>query len=391
MRRFLLLLLFVVPLTLVAQDADSTLTSENPLHPLPQLRELRNDTTLSTKEKLKKSGNILKRFIKAFDEYDTTYIEPNKYNWTVMMQGTTTAENFAMRDTEGLSRLSFGSRPGFKIGPYLGWRFIFLGYTFDVTTIGKQKTSKTEFELSLYSSMLGADLFYRKTGTDFTLRKAVGFTDTFGHSIDMSSYYGNQLNGIGVSMIGANVYYIVDHNHFSLPAAFSQSTVQRRSAGSWKFGLSVTQHNVDVDYQMLEAQIPPLQGNNPFHTAKMKYTDYSLSAGYAYNWVFSKNWLLSCDLAPSLGYKRTHRSLWLEDELQEHTPAEEMLKRFFVSRGNLNFNVTGRFGVVWNNSHHYAGLSLILHNFNYRYDELSMHNTFFTLNLYTGINFMRKK
>ncbi len=358
------------------------------MHPVPQLRQLRNDSTMTTREKLRESRNIFVRFFKAFDEYDTTYIEPNRYNWTVMMQGTTTSENFTLSDKQGLSRLSFGSRPGMKVGPYLGWRFIFLGYTIDVTTLGKQKSSKTEFELSLYSSMLGADLFYRRTGNDFTLRRAI--TGQQAPSLDLSPYYGQQMDGIHVSMTGANVYYIANHRHFSLPAAFSQSTVQRRSAGSWKFGLSITKHDIDIDCQRLEDQLPPLQGSNPFQTAKLDYMDYSLSAGYAYNWVFSRNWLLSIDLAPALGYKRTHRSLWLDEELiSPDSPL--FMQRFFLSRGNVNFNITGRFGIVWNNSHHYAGLSLIAHNFNYRYNDLSMHNTFFTLNLYTGLNFMRKK
>lgn len=382
---YIILLFVSLTLTCTAQDSDA-------LHPVPQLRQLRSDSTLTRGEKLRESRNIFIRFIKAFDEYDTTYIEPNLYNWTVMLQGTTTNESFSLTDRQGLSRLAFGSRPGMKIGPYLGWRFIFLGYTIDVTTIGRQKSSKTEFELSLYSSMLGADLFYRRTGTDFNLRRAIGFEQGNGQPLDLFPHYGQQMDGIRVSITGANVYYIANHRQFSLPAAFSQSTVQRRSAGSWKFGLSVTRHNINVDYQRLEDQMPELQGCNPFQTAKMDYMDYSLSAGYAYNWVFHRNWLFSIDLAPALGYKRTHRSLWLDDPTVSLTPTtSELMHRFFVSRGNVNFNVTGRLGLVWNNAHHYAGLSLIAHNFNYRYNDLSMHNSFFTLNLYTGINFMRKK
>lgn len=360
------------------------------LHPVSQLRQLHADSTLNTREKLRESRNIFVRFIKAFDEYDTLYIEPNRYNWTVMMQGTTTSEKFALRDKTNLSTLSFGSRPGMKIGPYLGWRFIFFGYTFDVTTIGKQKSSKTEFELSLYSSMLGADLFYRRTGNDFTLRRANGLKNN-DHPIDLSSYYGTQMEGIHVSMTGANVYYIANHRHFSLPAAFSQSTVQRRSAGSWKFGLGITKHSIDIDCQRLEQQLPEMQGANPFQTAKMDFMDYSFSVGYAYNWVFRRNWLLSIDVAPSIGYKRTHRSLWVEDNEESINLPNELMRNFFISRGNVNFDVTGRFGIVWNNAHHYAGLSLIAHHFNYRYKDLSMRNAFFTLNLYTGLNFMRKR
>ena len=342
-------------------------------------REIKNDSNLNLGQKIRHSGGLIKRFIKAFDEYDTTYIEPNKYHMTVMLQGTGNAEWFSLKGEESGHRMSFTSRPGYKIGPYLGWHWIFLGYTIDVSTIGGTQTKKTETEFSLYSSMLGCDLFYRKTGSDFTMRRATGYDQ------DLRPYYGSAFDGIKVSLIGLNAYYIANHKHFSLPAAFSQSTRQLRSAGSWKFGFSITRHDISIDYQKLNEQIPGGMSQD-MQVTKMKYMDYSLSAGYAYNWVFRKDWLLSIDIAPSLGYKRTSRSIWSK------MPEENArLYQAFYERGNINVNVTGRLGIVWNNSRNYAGASLIMHNFNYRHKELSMHNAFLSFNVYTGLNFLRQK
>lgn len=372
----------------VVEKSDSTY---NPLRPMPAIRELTRDTTMTFKQKMKETRNIFTKFIKAFDEYDTTYIEPNRYHMTAMLQGTGLAEWFSLRGEESRNRLFFTSRPGYKIGPYLGWHWIFLGYTVDVSTLGREKSKKTEMELSLYSSMLGADLLYRKTGSDFTLRSAKGYDQ------DLSQYRGTAFDGIKVSVIGLNAYYILNHRHFSLPAAFSQSTRQLRSAGSWKFGFSVTRHNIDIDYDKLNDQIPGGMSSE-MQIAKMKYMDYSLSAGYAYNWVFKKDWLFSIDFAPAVGYKRTSRSVWKNaenDNSPESNELQETVKdriyKVMFDRGNFNFNVTGRIGLVWNNSRNYAGASLILHNFNYRHRELSMHNTFITLNVYTGLNFWKQK
>lgn len=356
--------------------------SLNPLHPISAFASLRKDTTLNMRQKLRASKNIFVRFFKAFDEYDTTYIEPNRYHMTAMLQGTSTAEWFALRGAESRQRLSFTSRPGYKVGPYLGWHWIFFGYGVDLSTLGRHKISKTEFELSLYSSLLGCDLLYRKTGSDFTLRGGTGYDQ------NLSQYRGMEFDGINISMVGLNAYYIQNHRHFSLPAAFSQSTRQLRSAGTWKFGFSVTRHNIRIDYEKLNEQIPGGISQD-MQVDKMKYMDYSLSAGYAYNWVPTKNLLISIDLAPSIGYKRTSRSVWQRDELSQDK--ESPFYRSLYHRGNVNFNVTGRLGVVWNNARNYVGSSLVLHNFNYRYKELSMHNTFITFNLYTGMNFLRKK
>ena len=40
------------------------------------------------KTKVKHTGSLLYRFVKSFDDYDTTYISPNYYNYTTMLQNT---------------------------------------------------------------------------------------------------------------------------------------------------------------------------------------------------------------------------------------------------------------------------------------------------------------
>lgn len=55
---------------------------------------------------------------------------------------------------------------GMKLGIYFGWRWIFLGYTFDIEDLfgkNKNKAEKTEMSLNIYSSKFGVDLYYRKT------------------------------------------------------------------------------------------------------------------------------------------------------------------------------------------------------------------------------------
>ena len=54
----------------------------------PDSLHFSNDERLArlqnVKRKVKHAGGILFRFIKSFDDYDTTYISPNYYNFTVM-------------------------------------------------------------------------------------------------------------------------------------------------------------------------------------------------------------------------------------------------------------------------------------------------------------------
>ena len=352
--------------------------------PNPQIPYTETDSipSFQTDTARQEKGNIFKRFFRAFNAIDTTYITPNKYNWAFMLQNTNSYEIYTLHSRELDQKLSFSPKPAIKIGPYLGWRWIFLGYTFEVSSLGKgHQSQKTEFELSLYRSMLGCDLIYRRTGDDFRLRKA----DGLGQAAEAAE--GSSCHGINVKVTGINAYYIFNHKRFSYPAAFAQSTVQRRSCGSWKVGLSYTEHALNFNYNALPAELTHNTGHElsqDFRINDLKYTDISVSCGYAYNWVFKRNWLFCISVAPAIGYKKTHT-----DIEQESNPLIPFLPSFNLN--NFNIDATGRLGLVWNTTKYFGGLSLIIHNYNYRHKRLSISNTFGTLNLYIGLNFNKRK
>ena len=168
---------------------------------------------------IEKKRNIFKRFVDAFNAMDTTYITPNRYNWAFMLQNTNGFENYKLYSRERDQQLVFSPKPAFRFGPYLGWRWIFLGYTFEAGSLGNSQTRTTEFEFSLYSAMLGCDLIYRRTGNNFKIRKVKGFGE------EAESVEGMDCHGINVKVTGINAYYIFNHKRFSYPAAFAQSTV----------------------------------------------------------------------------------------------------------------------------------------------------------------------
>ena len=205
---------------------------------------------------------------------------------------------------------------------------------------------------------------------------------------------GTSCKGINVKVTGINAYYVFNHKRFSYPAAFAQSTVQRKSCGTWKVGLSCTQHELDFNYKGLPEELThdeTYQLSPEFMFDKLKYTDLSFSVGYAYNWVFKRNFLLCASISPAIGYKITHIDPISESE-NESTLGTEVTNPFFpIHLNDFNFDVIGRLGLVWNNTKYFAGLSLIIHNYNYRHRKLSINNTFGTLNFYIGLNFNKRK
>ena len=105
-----------------------------------------------------------------------------------------------------------------------------------------------------------------------------------------------------------NVYYIFNHKRFSYPAAYGQSTVQKKSCGTWKLGFIYSHQALDFDYSRLPSSLIT-GGNNgvglydELKFNEINYYDYSINFGYAYNWVFAPNLLCSVSIAPAVGYK----------------------------------------------------------------------------------------
>ena len=320
------------------------------------------------------TGRKIRKVGKEFNAVDTTFISPNLYNLAFMLEHSSWYEYYRLgsNSNNGEQSISFSPNANFKLGVYFGWRWIFLGYSFDVKDLfggHKNKAKKTEMALNLYSSKFGVDLYWRKTGSDFKIRSYNGFQlNTPTKNMDF--------NGFQSKIKGLNAYWIFNYKRFSYPAAYSQSTNQRKSAGSLMAGFSYSQHNISFDYGKLPTEMRD-QLHNALLFKKVKYSDYSLCLGYGYNWVFAKNWVSNLSLLPAIAYKKSK----INDTPQPHT---HWIK-------DINFDLITRASIVYNNSKYFAGAALVMHTYDYRKEDFSLTNTFGTLRVYVGLNFWKKK
>ena len=338
------------------------------------------DSVTAVEEEPRKLS-LIRRIIRGFDRLDTNYIEPQHYVFTLMLQGTYTYDYYTINSNDSPSQsISFAPDGSFKVGPFFIWKWFFGGYTFTLGHNAYSKT-KTEIDFSLYSSQIGIDLFYRRTGSDYKLRNVrVGRHDVERRMEDAP------IDGMQVGITGANLYYIFNHGRFSYPAAFAQSTCQKISCGSWLAGIGLTKNSLELDYEklqdLLDRELPNqtvrLDSSLMFRSAK--YYHVSISGGYAYNWVFAPQWLFCASGQAALAYKKSTGKTASDD------PEES---RFSFTRINPNF--VGRFGLVYNNTKWYVGLSAVVRSNYYLDSRFTTNNTFGSFNVYTGFNFGLKK
>lgn len=180
--------------------------------------------------------------------------------------------------------------------------------------------------------------------------------------------------------LAVNAYYVFNYRHFSYPAAFSLSTVQLRSAGSWLLGVRYDDQALHFDAQRTESFIkslsPKAELNEALRVDKISYRQLGVSLGYAYNWVPWRGWLFSGSAAPALGYKYQRGETFSTQTLWRNIE-------------NFNFDCIFRFGIVRTNGRYYAGVSTVSYLYDYGYTNFKLRNSIHYINLYVGFNFSR--
>ena len=198
-----------------------------------------------------------------------------------------------------------------------------------------------EFNLNYYSSRLSLDFSYQRSETlagDFT-----------GDRGDLRLESGEAL----LKVLNIAGYYTFNHRRFSYPAAFTQSYIQRRSAGSLLAGISYQGGSIKTT--------DDLKARNPNAPDVRIYIGHvGIGGGYGYNWVPSRKWLLHLSILPTfVVYNRNNMTVNGERKEAQHM------------RLNMLFNE--RAAVVYNFSPRYfASLTAVVNNSVFKDDNVTV-------------------
>ena len=138
-------------------------------------------------------------------------------------------------------------------------------------------------------------------------------------------------------------YYCFNSRRFSFPAAFNQSYIQRRSAGSWLAGLSYQGGSIRTNEE-LKARNP----NAPDVTINVGHI--GIGGGYGYNLVLGRKWLLHLSVLPTFVFYNRN-DLTINNESRH--------------AGRMRFNMifNERAAVIYNISPRYfVGTTLVMNN-----------------------------
>lgn len=198
-----------------------------------------------------------------------------------------------------------------------------------------------EMNLNYYSSRLSLDASYQRSTT---------LSGDIKRGDDKS-----RLESGDVTMKVLNVagYYIFNHRRFSFPAAFTQSYIQRQSAGSWLVGFSYQGGSIKTTDQLKEK-------NPDAPETRIYIGHFGIGGGYGYNLVLGKKWLIHLSTLPTfVVYNRNNFTVNGERKRAKHM------------RFNMLFNE--RVAAVYNFSPRYfAAVTLTVNNSLFDNDKVTI-------------------
>ena len=282
------------------------------------------------------------------DNIDTTYVTRPKTKWTLAARlnisgakletmGVTSGQKFNSEITADYkSTLSVGvSYLGFSLSAALN----------PAKLLGKYR----DFELNFNS-------YGRRFGYDIIFQDAHNFTGW--HDMEGMDRIELPANMLSVRTLNLNGFYIFNGRRFSFPAAFTQSYLQRRSAGSFLVAVSGMGQHTTLKWEQ-ETQI--------------KMTNIGIGGGYGYNYVPSQDWLLHISATPTfIVYSNTSMTFG-DARVPLHYHFPEAI-------------ITGRGAVVRQLGNKFFGMSMVFNFTNIGNEEdLALHNIKWRIRMFYGL------
>ncbi len=272
-------------------------------------------------------------------KYDTAYIGRPDARWTIKYRGNLSGTD--MRTTsvtdgvENRSRVTADCRGTLSMA--VAYRGLGLGVAVNPAKFAG-KCKDFEYNLNSYSNRYGFDVVFLSSKTYH------GYKAADAERIDIHK------GQISQNALNLNFYYAFNYRRFSFPAAFSQSYIQKRSAGSWMIGASFDGSKTELNDMTI------------------RLNEFAVGAGYAYNLVIARHWLCHLSALPTM-------TIYSHDYTKTRTSADEDNAPSATStvRHDMKYHfpsaiITGRGAVVYSWRNKFAGATAV-YNYSVAGDE----------------------
>lgn len=329
---------------------------------------------------LKKVGALLDTL--SVKGVDRNYIDAPKEPWQIIVKGNINQSDLKMRATGDIDIVSYKAEPRLKtepskyIGLWAGYRGYGLGYTINT---GGDKGSY--FTVGATGGSYGVNVrvhSFENNRPSFSF--STDFDDLINEDIDIEEEEVELEDPIRVHTVIADAYYLFNGKRFSYAAAYDQSVIQKKSAGSIMAGAMFYYGKIDYATKNNAELIYLMRG-----LGKVKLWQGSVGAGYAYNWVPVKGLLVNAMAMPMLtlvnrikvyAFKTNVEDVMNQYEDDEYPSDEELLAQYVITpltrksyNSGIAVNFDARISVTYNFGRYFVNAYGQFNNFRYTHED----------------------
>ena len=253
--------------------------------------------------------------------YDTLYIRRPNRRLTLTLKGKLSGNSIRYKNVQdgNDSHAHISTDPRGTIS--LGASYMGIAASYSINP-GKLSGKNTDYELnvSASSNRYIIDLSYQRSKT------------LSGDITTKSEPYHLDRGYLKMNMMNITACYVFNHRRFSYPAAFTQSYLQKRSAGSWLAGLSFVGGSVKTGDEAPAGS----------YDLNLKVRNLAIGGGYGYNYVYRK-WLFHLSLMPTIIVYNYNNITMDGVSVREYTHFPDLIVN---SRAAIVYNISSRFFIA---------------------------------------------
>ncbi len=301
---------------------------------------------------------VITRLLKT--SVDTNYITTNDYGLRVNLSQTVYGgHTFFSWETNSDTipdHCVISSDKIIKPGIWLGYRNFGWGFSYDFKNLGKNKNYyNAEYSFSYYGDKWGA---------------SVSANIIKSNNIKFNKIHTDLRNeDVFLTRAQLGAYYVLFNRKFSYNAAFSHSMRQEKSAGSPIFGFLTNGIHMEANTEKFpkfysgdeEIKIP----------SRITYSGFSLSAGYAHNFVTKKKTLFHISLIPDMTIMRQ----------TSIAPQPEELVKYDTE---AQFGAVAKTSWIWQREHHLISIFCTTNWHNIIDDPIFLSDLYYTVGICYG-------
>ncbi len=232
---------------------------------------------------------------------DTLYIKDMSHKLAIRVYGENKFTSFDVKDNEVDSMASYSPNKNINLGFGVNYKWFGLGVAFNFPFINNDDdiygdTKRFDLHTNIFTRKLAIDLYY-SSYQGFYLENPEIYIPEWESGMPYP-----QRSDISTLKIGGSCTYAFKFHKYSTKAAFIQTDLQKKSAGSFLLGGFFSIFSVDGDsafipYELKDSYDPDLQFNH------VGVLGGGVAFGYTHTFVLWKKFYISFTLVPGISYQ----------------------------------------------------------------------------------------